>query len=96
MLLTRWTILAPIYSTKLIPWLLKLDMPAISAGRGGDSIEESEKAVCFVQQQMQSLRDERKLRRRRHKRCSCLWVEPQQDGTNVTRSLRLLSSHTPY
>ncbi|KIL55815.1 hypothetical protein M378DRAFT_1040541 [Amanita muscaria Koide BX008] len=36
------------------------------------------------------------MRRRRHKKCICLWVEPQQDGMNITRSLCLLSSHTPY
>ncbi|KAM6503410.1 hypothetical protein JOM56_000353 [Amanita muscaria] len=65
------------------------------------ALKTAEEAVCLMQQQMQSLREEKELAEKKAQEMQLSmgkgqWIEPQQDGTNITRSLRLLSSHTPY
>ncbi|KAF8635386.1 hypothetical protein AX15_000389 [Amanita polypyramis BW_CC] len=64
------------------------------------ALRGAEEAVSMMQQQLQVLREEKELAEKRAQEVQASvgkgrWVE-QRDGVNITRSLRLLSSHAPY
>ncbi|PFH50633.1 hypothetical protein AMATHDRAFT_126306, partial [Amanita thiersii Skay4041] len=64
------------------------------------ALKGAEEAVSVMQQQMQALREEKENAEKRAQEMQISmgkgnWVE-QRDGKSITRSLRLLSSHTPY
>jgi len=65
-----------------------------------NALKGAEEAVSVMQQQLQELRQEKELAEMRARDIQASagktqWVE-QRDGVNITRSLRLLSSHSPY
>ena len=65
------------------------------------ALKSAEEAVGVMQLQMQSLRDEKEVAEKKAQEMQVSmgkgkWVEMQRDGTNITRSLRLLGSHVPY
>ncbi len=65
-----------------------------------NALKGAEEAVSVMQQQLQELRQEKELAEMKARDIQASagktqWVE-QRDGVNITRSLRLLSSHSPY
>ncbi|KAF8636937.1 hypothetical protein AX17_003188 [Amanita inopinata Kibby_2008] len=65
-----------------------------------NALKSAEEAVGVMQHQMQTLREDKEGAERRAQEMQVSmgrgkWVE-QRDGTSITRSLRLLSSHIPY
>ena len=65
-----------------------------------NALKGAEEAVGVMQQQLQVLREEKELAEKKAREIQASagksqWTE-QRDGTTITRSLRLLSSHSPY
>ena len=65
-----------------------------------NALKGAEEAVSVMQQQVQVLREEKELAEKKVHEIQASagksqWIE-QHNGTSITRSLRLLSSHSPY